>query len=179
MTTLPRLRISTSKRLAGLEIPSAFAQATYAAAANAAERKTVSAKASRRRLTDKAMKLAATEALTNTSCAPVVARSAASWEALMTAGLTPAQALTTLDAAPMTVVLQTKGSASHEARVCESLRDASRIVTAWQDEQGLGASDLGCYHGQVSTDGIDSHRVAYNGRIFTVGGPGGGVEVSP
>ncbi len=53
-------RISTSRRLAQAEIPACFAQATYAAAANAFERDSRSAKASRRRLSDKAMKLAAT-----------------------------------------------------------------------------------------------------------------------
>ena len=57
--TLSRTRAQTTRRMAGVEIPACFAQATYSAAANAYDRSTVSAKASRRRLSDKAMKLAA------------------------------------------------------------------------------------------------------------------------
>ena len=59
MTHLTRLRISTTKRMASAALPDAFIQSTYASAANAAERTTVSARVSRRRLSGKAMKLAA------------------------------------------------------------------------------------------------------------------------
>lgn len=61
MSALTTARRSTSAKLSGLEIPAAFAQATVSAALNAIDRKTVSAKASRRRLQDKAMRLAALE----------------------------------------------------------------------------------------------------------------------
>lgn len=59
MNTLSRTRAQTTRRLSGLELPACFQVATINAAINATERQTVSAKASRRRLSDKAMKLAA------------------------------------------------------------------------------------------------------------------------
>jgi hypothetical protein len=57
-SALTQARRSTSARLAGLELPAAFVSATCAAAMNAHERTSASAKASRRRLLEKATKLA-------------------------------------------------------------------------------------------------------------------------
>lgn len=50
-------RISTSKRLATVELHACFTQATVSAAVNAIDRNTVSAKASRRRLVTKALRV--------------------------------------------------------------------------------------------------------------------------
>jgi hypothetical protein len=57
MQTLATLRTKTTKALAGVELPDAFACATAAAAANACERKSVSARVSRRRLLSKVARL--------------------------------------------------------------------------------------------------------------------------
>jgi hypothetical protein len=54
---LTRTRISTTKRLSGLELPACFTQATVASAANAHERKTQAARAARRRLDDKVARI--------------------------------------------------------------------------------------------------------------------------
>ena len=62
--TLRTTRRQTTKKLAGCELPSCFQLATVAAAINAQDRSTVAAKASRRRLLDKATKL--TSATTET-----------------------------------------------------------------------------------------------------------------
>ncbi len=59
--TLANLRRSTTAKLANCELPLAFQLATIAAATNALTRNTKSAKASRRRLSDKATKLAGVE----------------------------------------------------------------------------------------------------------------------
>jgi hypothetical protein len=56
--SLPNARRSVSARLAGLELPEAFQLATISAASLSLDRTTVSAKASRRRLIDKATRLA-------------------------------------------------------------------------------------------------------------------------
>jgi hypothetical protein len=64
MTTsqsLSTLRASTTRKLAALPLPDCFQSATINAALNAQERTTQSAKASRRRLLDKATKLASVE----------------------------------------------------------------------------------------------------------------------
>jgi hypothetical protein len=57
-STLTAARISTSRKLAGLELPLAFQLGTIAAADLALTRETKSAKASRCRLVEKATKLA-------------------------------------------------------------------------------------------------------------------------
>ena len=59
MSAITKTRRSVSARLRGVTLPDCFAQATVSAAANAYSRETVSAKAARRRLSDKAMTLAA------------------------------------------------------------------------------------------------------------------------
>ncbi len=56
--SLPTTRTQVTKRLAGLELPTCFQLATISAAELALTRKTQSAKASRRRLLDKATRLA-------------------------------------------------------------------------------------------------------------------------
>ncbi len=56
--SLSSARRRSTLRTAGLALPACFVQATVSAALNAAERSTVAAKASRRRLLDKATKLA-------------------------------------------------------------------------------------------------------------------------
>lgn len=61
--SLTTVRRSVSARLSGLELPAAFAAASVAAAVRASERDTQSAKASRRRLTDKAVRVVARGAL--------------------------------------------------------------------------------------------------------------------
>lgn len=58
MSSLSAVRARTTKALAGLTLPDCFAQSTCASAANAYERDTKAAKVSRRRLNEKAMKLA-------------------------------------------------------------------------------------------------------------------------
>jgi hypothetical protein len=60
--SLATARGVVTRKLAGLEIPMAFQLSTIAAADNAFSRNTVSAKAARRRLLDKATKLASVEA---------------------------------------------------------------------------------------------------------------------
>jgi hypothetical protein len=50
-------RRSTSAKLRGLQLPEAFQVATIAAAVNAHSRNTQGARASRRRLTDKALRV--------------------------------------------------------------------------------------------------------------------------
>lgn len=67
------------------------------------------------------------------------------------------------------VTLQLRGSASPKEIDVASLEEASRVVTEFQDEEGIGASGCGAYHGQVSTDGVLTHRIAYNGRVFPIG----------
>jgi hypothetical protein len=57
--SLATVRARTTRAIGAAELPSCWVQSTYAAAANAAERKTVSARASKTRLDRKAMKLAA------------------------------------------------------------------------------------------------------------------------
>ncbi len=57
--SLSQTRTRTTKALRGLELPACFQLATISAALNATERQTVSAKASRRRLNEKALKIAA------------------------------------------------------------------------------------------------------------------------
>lgn len=54
-TTIARRQ--TTRALTGLELPECFAAATVSAALNASERKTKSAKASRRRLREKAYRV--------------------------------------------------------------------------------------------------------------------------
>jgi uncharacterized coiled-coil protein SlyX len=56
--TISNARRSVSARLAPLELPEAFQLATISAASNSLDRTTVVAKASRRRLVDKATRLA-------------------------------------------------------------------------------------------------------------------------
>lgn len=56
--TLTAARISTTKRTAKLELPECWAAASVSAAANALDRNSVSAKASRRRLVSKAYRIA-------------------------------------------------------------------------------------------------------------------------
>lgn len=56
--TITTARRSTSAKLAGCELPLAFQLSTIAAATNALDRDTKAAKASRRRLQDKAMRVA-------------------------------------------------------------------------------------------------------------------------
>jgi len=56
--TLAAERRRVTNELAAVELPACFAQATVSAALNAHERTTNSAKASRRRLLDKATRLA-------------------------------------------------------------------------------------------------------------------------
>lgn len=58
MSALTTARRSTSARLVGTELPVAFQLATIAAADNALTRKTVAAKSSRRRLQEKALRIA-------------------------------------------------------------------------------------------------------------------------
>lgn len=60
--SLSTLRAQTTKRIAGIELPACFQLATIAAATNALDRNTKAAKVSRRRLADKATKLASVEA---------------------------------------------------------------------------------------------------------------------
>jgi hypothetical protein len=60
-SALTQARRSTSAKLSGLELPSCFIEATVSAALNAHERTSASAKASRRRLLDKATRLAGVE----------------------------------------------------------------------------------------------------------------------
>lgn len=67
------------------------------------------------------------------------------------------------------VVLQLKGSASPKEVEVKDFDEASRVVVAFQDEHGVGASGVGPYHGLLSTDGVNSHRVSYNGRIWPIG----------
>ena len=57
--TITKTRRSVSARLRGVTLPDCFAQATVSAAANAYDKQTVSARTSRRRLSDKAMRIAA------------------------------------------------------------------------------------------------------------------------
>lgn len=56
--TLANTRRSTSLRLSGAELPECFQLATIAAADNALTRKTVAAKAQRRRAQEKALRIA-------------------------------------------------------------------------------------------------------------------------
>ena len=57
-SSLSAARRSVTIALADVELPACFVQATVSAAVNAIDRDTVVAKASRRRLTDKATRLA-------------------------------------------------------------------------------------------------------------------------
>lgn len=68
----------------------------------------------------------------------------------------------------MTVVLQQVGLPAEEREVT-SLEDASKAVVAWQDERGLGASQLTPRHGSVRLDGKYHARISYNGKV--TGGP--------
>ncbi len=63
MSALSQVRARTTRALAGLEIPAAFQVATVNAAINATERTSKAAKASRRRLQSKALRLASVEAV--------------------------------------------------------------------------------------------------------------------
>ena len=65
------------------------------------------------------------------------------------------------------VVLQQRGQKAARTPV-ETLPEASAVVTAWQDARGLGASGCGRQHGDVYIDGVLTHRVSYNGRIWPV-----------
>lgn len=56
-SSLAATRRLTTLKLAGLELPSCWAAATVSAAVNAIDRSTVSAKASRRRLVTKALRV--------------------------------------------------------------------------------------------------------------------------
>ena len=50
-----------------------------------------------------------------------------------------------------------------------TVEEASRVVTDWQDERGMGASDMGARHGEVH-EGTDLvARISYNGRVRKVG----------
>lgn len=65
----------------------------------------------------------------------------------------------------LTVVVQQVGLPAEEVGV-DSLEDASKRVTEWQDARGLGASQLTSRHGSVRLDGRYHARIAYNGRIL-------------
>lgn len=56
--SLTATRRSVSQKLRGLELPSCFELATISAASNALDRSNTSSRVSRRRLTDKATRLA-------------------------------------------------------------------------------------------------------------------------
>lgn len=62
-TAITRTRRSVSARLSGLELPACFASASVAAAVNASERDTQTAKASRRRELSKALRVVSRGAL--------------------------------------------------------------------------------------------------------------------
>jgi hypothetical protein len=68
---------------------------------------------------------------------------------------------------PVEVVLQQRGQKAVRTPV-SSLDGASGAVTRWQDARGLGASDCGREHGNVYVDGVLTHRISYNGRIWPV-----------
>jgi hypothetical protein len=58
MNDLTKIRISTAKRTAALELPESWVSSTISAASNALDRSNTSSRVSRRRLTDKATRLA-------------------------------------------------------------------------------------------------------------------------
>ena len=65
------------------------------------------------------------------------------------------------------VVLQRRGQKA-ERKPVETLPEACAVVTAWQDAGGFGASDCGREHGAVYIDGIHTHKVSYNGRLWAL-----------
>ena len=46
--------------------------------------------------------------------------------------------------------------------------EASRLVTRWQDERGMGASDMGERHGECFDGTEQIARISYNGRVWMV-----------
>lgn len=64
----------------------------------------------------------------------------------------------------MTVILCAYGSPAIHVEV-SSFEEASEKVTAWQDAEGLGESDLGARHGVVCAGDNALGRIAYNGTV--------------
>lgn len=62
------------------------------------------------------------------------------------------------------VTLHEHGTAP-ETVECVDVEAASRAVVDFQDERGMGASDMGRKHGQVFVDGKLTYQIAYNGRV--------------
>jgi hypothetical protein len=52
-------------------------------------------------------------------------------------------------------------------RTVGSLQEASAALVEFQDSLGMGASDMGKSHGLVHVDGRNTHRVSYNGKVWT------------
>lgn len=47
-----------------------------------------------------------------------------------------------------------------------SLPEASEAVLAYQRKHGMASSDMGEHHGDVTTHGVMTHDVSYNGRVW-------------
>ena len=68
----------------------------------------------------------------------------------------------------MTLTLHQRGTAPKSVDV-STLAEASRVLTTWQDEQGMGASDMGARHGEVHLGTDLVAEISYNGRVRMVG----------
>jgi len=74
--------------------------------------------------------------------------------------------------APLNVNLSTRadrraGVAASRGKVAvASLQAASRIVRAYIEATGMGASAMGPGFGDVTADGVVLARISYNGRIW-------------
>jgi hypothetical protein len=72
--------------------------------------------------------------------------------------------------APFRITLHQAGD-PREDFLCDTLDEASTILTAYQRRHGMGASDMGRSHGLVHdrVTGQPVAKVSYNGRIWPVG----------
>lgn len=57
---------------------------------------------------------------------------------------------------------------SPEICECANVEEAARMVVDFQDDRGMGASDMGRQHGLVRVDGVLTNKISYNGRVQEV-----------
>lgn len=65
----------------------------------------------------------------------------------------------------LTVILHRVGEVPEEVHVY-SVEEASAALVAFQGKHGMGASDMGAFHGGVYQGGNMLYVISYNGRVW-------------